>query len=98
MTMIRYDGHSGNAWESFRKRGGALSINGVIVRAAFAYPDGVTCRQVVDRYRLKHQTVSAQIRHLRDAGWLVVVGQDVEDGQHVNRYGRPSGAPQRELF
>ena len=87
--MIRYDPNSGEAWRAFRKVGGDLSINGVIVRDAWANPDGETCAAIEARHALKHQTVSAQIRHLRDAGWLMIVGQTVENGRPVNLYGRP---------
>ena len=94
--MIRYDQNSAEAWESFRKGGGELSVNGLVVRDCHESP-GQSCSAMEARHSLKHQTVSAQIRHLRDAGWIDIVGETEIEGRTVNLYGPPQRETQTSL-
>lgn len=94
--MIRYDPNSAEAWDRFRKGGGELTINGLIIRE-LATGGPQTCEQVRSNINAKHQTVSAQIRHLQDDNEIAVYGHtENEDGQTVNVYSLPNQLPQQE--
>jgi hypothetical protein len=90
---MRYDTNSGDAWERFRKTNGELSVNGKILEAVDIFGP-LSCERLRVAINGKHQTVSAQISHLRDDGELIVVRRVFEDGRNVNLYDRPSGSPQ----
>ena len=85
---VRYAETSREAWARFRKGNGELSVNGKIVRY-LSERGPSTCEGIRAGIHAKHQTVSAQIRHLRDMSPppIVSAGTMVEDGRAVNLYG-----------
>ena len=70
--MNRYQPTSREAWDSVQE---ALpEIDRAILRA-IRYFKGATCWQVEQALNLSHQTVSAQITHMRDGGMLCDTGR-----------------------
>ena len=93
---MRYDPNSREAWDRFRKGNGELTVNGRIIEALSLYGP-LSCEAIRETIHAKHQTVSAQISHLRDEGELVIVRQEMEEGRRVNLYAVNGAAGQLEI-
>jgi len=85
----RHDANSRDAWDRFRKGSGELTVNGRILELLTNYGPG-TCDAIEQAIHVKHQTVSAQLSHLRDDGEVEIVRQIKEEGRTVNLYGIPT--------
>lgn len=100
-----YQETSGDAWRSIEPH--LAEVDALILTAIRDGYEGATSDEVERQTGLKHQTVSAQIRHMAEAGLLVDSGlkRPTRSGRNAivwtmpsRRWQTPDGAQQVGLF